>query len=162
MEAALSLVAGWAQALESSALGEAMRGGRSFYPAANVAHVFGLVLLVGGIGVLDLRIAGFGRGISVAALSALVTPLAVAGLIMLAGSGFLLFSADAGPLVRSPVFQAKMALAALGLLNAFVFRRAFRDLGKGRAPPLLARVSAVLSLCVWLAVGCLGRLIAYT
>ena len=162
MDAALSLVAAWAQTLEASAVGEAMRGGRNYYPAANVAHVFGLVLLVGGVGVLDLRIAGFGRAVPIAPLSALLTPIAVTGLVVLAASGVLLFAADAGPLVRSPVFQTKMALAGLALVNAFVFRRAFGDFGLGREPPALARLLAVVSLCLWLAVGCLGRLIAYT
>lgn len=151
-----------AAALEGSPLGAAMRGAKGWYPAANVAHVFGLVLLVGGIGVLDLRVAGLGRTIPLWALSRLVTPAAILGLGLLAVSGFLLFAADAGPLVKSGTFQLKMALAALALVNALAFRRLFGDFADGREPPPLARAMAVLSIGLWLAAGALGRLIAYS
>lgn len=152
-----------AQALEASPLGAAMRGGlRGLYPAANVAHLFGLVLLVGGIGVLDLRVAGLGRQIPLAPLSRLLTPIAVLGLVVVAGSGFLLFAADAGPLAENRTFQWKLALAALALANALLFRRAFGDFRPGREPRVAARALAVASLALWLTVGALGRMIAYT
>jgi hypothetical protein len=149
-----------AAALEGSPLGAAVRSG--WYPPANVAHVLGLVLLVGAIGVLDLRIAGLGRAIPVAALSRLTTPIAVVGLGVMLASGFLLFAADAGPLVKSRTFQVKMALLALGLGNAALFRLRFGDLRDGREPPLPARLMAVASIGLWTAVGTLGRLIAYS
>ena len=148
------------KALEASALGEAMRGGANWYPLVNVAHLFGLVLLVGSIGVLDLRIAGLGKGVAVAPLSRFLTPFAAAGLLILLVSGFLLFAADAGPLFQSNVFRLKLALAAVALSNALVFRRAFGDLT--RDPSNLAKVMALVSICLWLAVAALGRLIAYS
>ena len=151
-------IIGLVQALEASALGEAMRG--SWYAYVNVAHLLGLVLLVGGIGVLDLRIAGLGRGIPIAPLSRFLTPFAVAGLVNLVVSGFLLFAADAGPLFQSNVFRLKLAFAAVALMNALVFRRAFGDLT--REPTAPARALALVSLGLWLSVGCLGRLIAYS
>jgi hypothetical protein len=158
----LDLITDAAAALEGSPLGAAMRGAKGWYPAANVAHVFGLVLLVGGIGVLDLRIAGLGRQIPLLALSRLVTPIAVVGLLVLLASGFLLLSADAGPLVRSTTFRIKMLLLAVGVVNALVFRRLFGDFDEGREPPIAARFLAVASICLWLTVGALGRLIAYS
>jgi hypothetical protein len=45
--------------------------------------VIGAILLVGGIGLLDLRLLGYGKGISPAALSRAVTPLALAGLAIM-------------------------------------------------------------------------------
>lgn len=149
-----------AGALEHSQIGAAMR--RGFYPLANVVHLGGLVLLVGAIGVLDLRIAGLGRGIALAPLSRLLTPLAVAGLVVLAVSGFFLFAADAGPLIRSRVFLAKMALAALALVNALVFRRLFGDFAPEEEPPAWARAMSMASIAAWLTVGVLGRMIAYS
>ena len=157
-----TLIAEAAAAVEGSSLGAAMRGSKGWYPAVNVAHLAGLVLLVGGIGVLDLRVAGLGRAIPILALSRLVTPIAVAGLLLLLASGFLLFSADAGPLVRSATFQLKMALLAVGVANALAFRRLFGDFQEGREPPPAARLMAVASICLWLTVGALGRLIAYS
>jgi hypothetical protein len=150
-----------AAALEGSGLGMAMRGARGLYPAVNMAHLAGLVLLVGGIGVIDLRTAGFGRAIPLPTLSRLLTPLAVAGLAVMAISGFLLFCADAGPLVRSWVFQVKAALIVLALANALLFRRLYGDFEGGGEPPVPARLMAVASLGLWTTAGAMGRLIAY-
>jgi hypothetical protein len=86
--------------------------------------------------------------------------LAVAGLVIQAGSGFMLLAADAGPLSLSWVFRAKLALIAFALANALVFRRLFGDL-ENETPPPLARTMAVLSLACWLGVAGLGRWIAY-
>ena len=85
-----------AAALEGSALGVWARGSPDAYPAANLAHLLGLVMLVGGIGILDLRLAGLARALPAAALSRLLTPVALAGLVLMAGSGAVMFAADAG------------------------------------------------------------------
>ena len=158
MEAQL---AAWATGLEASGLGAAMRGGvRNLYPAANLAHVVGVILLVGGFGVVDLRIMGYGRRIPLGALSKMLTPLAIAGLLIQGGSGFLLFVADAGPLFVSPLLRIKLVLIGLAMLNALVFRRLFGDL-ENETPPPLARTMAAVSLACWLTVAGLGRWIAY-
>ena len=151
-----------ASALEASPLGVAMRGSRGAYPAANVAHVVGLVFLVGAIGVVDLRVMGFGRAVPLAPLSRFLTPIAVAGFAVLLTSGALLFTADAGPLTRSAMFQVKMGLSVLALGNALVFRRWFGDGRHGGEAPPVARAMAGASLAAWLTVACLGRLIAYS
>lgn len=151
-----------ASALEASPLGVLMRGSRGLYPAANVAHVIGLVLLVGAIGVVDLRVMGFGRAVPLAPLSRFLTPIAMVGFAVLLASGVLLFAADAGPLTRSAMFQVKMGLSVLALANALAFRRWFGDGRRGSEAPPAARIMAAGSLAAWLAVACLGRLIAYS
>jgi len=153
------LIAEAAATLEASQLGLSMRSAPWLYPAINVAHLFGLVLLVGAIGILDLRVAGVARTIPLAPLSRFLTPFAVLGLLVLAVSGFLLFAADATPLIRSNVFRLKLALAAVAVANAAAFRIRYGDL-PGEAP-LAARVLAVVSIGLWLTVACLGRLIGY-
>lgn len=154
-------LAAWAAGLEASGLGEAMRGSvRNLYPVVNLAHVAGVILLVGGIGVVDLRVAGYGKGISLGPLSRMLTPIAVAGLLIQAITGFMLYAADAGPLFVSPVMRIKLLLIGFALINALVFRRLFGDLDN-ETPPPLARTMAVLSLACWLGVVGLGRWIAY-
>ena len=139
-----------------------MRGQKGLYPAVSIAHVAGLVMLVGGIGVVDLRTIGLGRGVPLPALSRFLTPLAIAGLVLMAASGLMLFSADAGPLSRSPVFRTKVVLIAVALANALIFRRLFGDFEHGREPPALARIMALGSLGLWSGAAVLGRLIAYS
>jgi hypothetical protein len=153
----------WASALEASALGALMRDSYWLYPTANVLHLAGLVLLVGAIGVLDLRLLGAGRAIPVAAASRLLTPIAVAGVVVMAVSGTALFSADARAVSTNPVFQIKMILLAAGLANALLFRLFWRRhlAAWDRDPPALGRLQSGLSLAGWLGVAACGRLIAY-
>jgi hypothetical protein len=129
-----------------------------------VLHLLGLVLLVGGIGILDLRLCGFGRAIPAAALARFVTPLALAGLAVAAPTGIGMFAADAVSLAASTTFRWKLALIAVGLMNAVWFRlvwdRQF-DAWNER-PSQVGRAVAAASLLIWLAVATLGRMIAYT
>jgi len=156
--------AGWlnlaslAAALEGSALGEWMRSSDRGYPVANLVHLLGLVLLVGPMLLLDLR-----QQFALPAVSATLTPWAIAGLLLLLPSGALMFSADAGPLVDNPLLQIKLLLVALGIANALLFRLFWSDrLDEwDLVRPRLGRLQALLSALCWLATGTLGRLIAY-
>jgi len=160
VEGALLALASW---LEAVGIEEWARATAWVYPWANVLHVIGVVMLVGGIGVVDLRVAGLWRRLPLVALSRALTPVAAAGLALQFASGIVLFAADGGALAGSSTFQAKLILLALALANAFAFRRYWRRHAGGDdyAPPALARVSAVVSLTLWLAIATLGRLIAY-
>lgn len=149
-------------ALQASPFGAWARGSAYAYPAANLMHLLGLVLLVGGIGLLDLRLAGAFRSLPVAPLSRALTPLAVAGLALMIPSGLTMFAADATPLAGSTLFRWKLALIVLALANAVAFRlRWGRDIDRNGAVPPAARILAVASLALWLTVAALGRLIAY-
>ena len=152
-----------ATALQNSGFATWARGSTYAYPIANLAHLLGLVLLVGGIGVLDLRVAGLWRGLPVAPLSRALTPLAIAGLILMVPSGFTMFAADARSLAGSPLFRWKVALIVLAVANAIAFRSAWgaRLDRWGETVPSAARSLAALSLLLWLSVAALGRLIAY-
>jgi hypothetical protein len=149
--------------LEASTLAFWMRTSAWGYPFVNLMHLLGLILLIGPIGLLDLRLLGFGRRFAAVDVSAVLTPFAIAGLLLLIASGALLFSADALPLHRHALLQAKLACIAVGLANALAFhlvwRRRLADWD--RHPPLPGRIHALLSLLLWPAVGTLGRLLAY-
>jgi hypothetical protein len=154
----------WASALEQSALGAWMRESALAYPLVNVVHLFGLTLLIGPMLLLDLRLLGFARQFALTAVSPILTRCAVAGIVMLIVTGVALFSADAGPLLRNGIFLTKLALIVLALANALAFRALWQShLSRwDERPPVLGRIQAALSLVVWLAIGTLGRWIAYT
>jgi hypothetical protein len=153
----------WAAWIEHSAVGVWMRSSSVAYPLVNVIHVFGLVLLVGSMLLLDLRLMGFVRRFALPDVSDILTPLAVAGLLALIGSGLLLFAADAGPLLDNPLFPVKLLFIALGVVNALVFRAVWgsRLSHWDQRPPLAGRLQAAASLLTWLVAGTLGRLLAY-
>jgi hypothetical protein len=155
---------GWSAALESSALAEWMRGAGMAYAAVNLVHLLGLTLLLGSMLLLDLRLLGLGRRLSLPEVSRLLTPVAIGGLLLQAGSGFALLAADAGPLLSNTAFQLKLALIAAALANAVLFRWLWSGAlpDWDRSAPLAGRLQAAMSMLLWLGVAAAGRLIAYT
>jgi len=157
-------VSGWIEALESSELAEWMRGPGMAYAAVNLVHLLGLTLLLGSMLLLDLRLLGLGRRLSLPEVSRLLTPVALIGLLLQAGSGFALLAADAGPLFSNTAFRLKLALIAAALVNAVLFRWLWSNslTDWDRAAPMAGRLQAALSMVLWLGVAAAGRLIAYT
>lgn len=161
MEPLLTAAATW---LDAVGIGPWARGSSLVYPVANTLHLLGLVMLVGGIGVVDLRIVGLWRTLPIGALSRALTPIALGGLLVMAASGTILFAADGDALARSQTFARKLIVIALALANAAAFRLLWRtkfDDWRG-AVPGAARAIAALSLALWLTAGALGRWIAYS
>lgn len=154
----------WAVALQDSSFGMAIRHSLWLYPLGNVIHVLGMGLLVGAIVALDFRLLGFGRQyVTAEGASRLLTPFAIAGILLLVPGGIIVFVADAGPLAANSILQIKMLLVVVGLVNAWLFRRYWSGTLAtwDAAPPAGAIAQTVISLAVWLAVPTLGRLIAY-
>lgn len=158
MEGAIDAAASW---LDTVGIGGWARGSADAYPIANVLHLLGLVMVLGGIGVVDLRIAGAWRALPVEPLARALTPVAVMGLALMLASGTVLFAADGAALARSGMFQTKLLLIATAVANALLFRWRWRTLSTGE-PPVAARVLALLSIGLWLSVGFAGRMIAYS
>lgn len=126
-----------------------------------MVHLFGLVLLLGGIGLVDLRLLGAFPKLPLDALSEALTPLAITGVLLLISSGSVLFAADAVALAGSRTFQWKLVLIGLGLLNALSFRFLVRG-GGWSLVPRGAQMLALVSLLLWASVLILGRMIAYS
>jgi len=162
-EAAEGLIGAGAAWLQATALGAAMRESLYLYPLANLLHLLGLVMLIGGIGLLDLRLIGLGRRLPVREMSRFLTPIGVTGLVLMLATGTALFSADAGPLARGDVFQTKIVLVAIAVVNAILFRLLWqRRLADWDArPPIIGRIQALGSVGLWLSAATFGRLIAY-
>lgn len=148
-----------ALAIESSALGSFVRESAWAYPLANITHLLGMILLIGGIGLLDLRIVGAFRSLPLMLLSRTLTPVGLAGLTLMLLTGPLLFATDAVALSRSSIFTWKLGLIVLALGNAAIFRQCWK--GGTNEPPMVLRIMAGASIVLWLGVAGLGRLIAY-
>ncbi len=161
MEPALTAAALW---LDSIGAGPWSRGSTLVYPVANTLHLLGLVMLVGGIGIVDLRIMGLWRALPAAEISRALTPVAVAGLMLMTASGVILFAADGAALARSAIFERKLIIVAAALANAAAFRLIWRAhmAGWRDTAPGAARAMAATSLLLWLAAGASGRWIAYS
>lgn len=154
----------WALQLEQSGLGAAVRTSTWLYPAAEVGHLLGLGLLVGTAVAFDLRLLGLARRLPVDALSRFLLPCARLGFALMAATGVMLFAANATTLLNA-VFAAKLAAIALAILNAALFQRGtfpgVADWNIDQAPPVPARLAAVVSLLCWVTALVCGRLLAY-
>jgi hypothetical protein len=152
-------------ALEQSGFAAAIRQSLWIYPAANVGHILALFGFAGAIVVMDLRLIGAFAPTSPGRLIGHARRFALVAFAGLAGTGFLLFSAEASHVVLNLVFLIKMAFVAAGLLNIalyeFVTKRTVEALAPCQPMPASARMAGYASLGIWLAVAACGRSIAY-
>lgn len=155
----------WLEWLEKSEWAAGIRQSLWLYPALEIVHILGIVLLVGSAFLFDLRLLGFSRALPLTALSKHLLPWSQRGLLLIVPSGILLFITNAQALGVDPVFWTKIALIAVAALNVFVFHRLvygpFKRRGASGDLPGMARLCAGISIVVWIAVVACGRLLAY-
>ena len=132
------------------------------WPIAEILHFTGLCLLMGTVGMFDLRMMGLVRGPSLPALHRLV-PFGVLGFCLSAASGFMFVISAPDQYIYNPAWQVKMALLMLAGLNMVLFylttSRRLKALGPDDMPPMAARVFASVSLLAWIGVISAGRVI---
>lgn len=152
--------------VEDLALVSALRNSTLMYPLVNAGHILGVALLVGGIVPLDLRLLGLWRRYPVMVFLDVLRVTSAIGLALAVACGALLFATAASDYAGSTLFQAKIVLVLLGLLNALVLGRVLtrpdiRNLPITAAMPLSVTAGAAWSLIVWTIVLILGRLVGY-
>ena len=138
--------------LENSAWAVGIRQSMWLYPALEIVHILGMVMLVGGAFFFDLRLLGFAKNLPLAALSGYLLPVSRSGLFLIIPSGLLLFITNAETLGLDTTFWLKMALLVLAGLNAFLFHR---------MQLLPVKLTAMVSIIAWMAIITCGRLLAY-
>jgi hypothetical protein len=141
-----------------------MRSSPFLYPAANVAHILGLMLFFAAVALMDARVLGAFPQTPVGGILRACRPAAVGGFLIQAASGFLLLAADATAVAANPAFRLKMLTVLFGLVNVALLESVYGKRLRAAAaasPPWGARVCAGLSLVSWIVTATLGRLIAY-
>lgn len=133
------------------------------YPLLETIHAIGMAMLIGALGLINLRVLGYKPELPVMGTADLL-PLAWLGFTLNAISGTLLFTSDAVRFFDSYTFRVKMVLIVLGGINAALLgRRIFRDAAgtQSVSVALSTKWIAATSLVFWFAAVCAGRLIAY-
>jgi hypothetical protein len=152
-------------ALEGSGLGQTIRQSNWIYMAANVGHIVALMVFAGAVAVLDLRLAGAFAATSPGKVLGRARHAAIGAFLFLMLTGAALFTAEASHVIMNRVFQVKLALIALGLINVALFEvftaAEVRDLPPRSLLPAAARRAGIASLAIWIAVAICGRSIAY-
>jgi hypothetical protein len=134
------------------------------WPLAETLHFIGMALLVGTIGLLDLRMLGVARRLPLGPLHDLV-PWGVAGFFLNVITGFIFYAGDPFQYFPNPTFWWKMGFIGLAGLNIlafylFVYEK-IADLGPGADCPLAAKVVGGVSLLLWCGVMYFGRMLPF-
>jgi hypothetical protein len=134
------------------------------WPIAESLHFIGLTLLIGTVGVFDLRLLGIATRIPISALHSLV-PWGVAGFVLTVLSGLSFLMTEPDQYVFNSSFHLKMLFMAVAGLNALTFyltcyRRTVGPSAPANAPRA-AKVIAAISLAAWLSVTVAGRLLTF-
>lgn len=149
--------------LSTTALAEFMTG-QWEWPIAESLHFIGLSMLIGTIGVFDLRLMGLGKRISLSALHRLI-PWGIGGFVlnMLTGICFLTNAPD--QYMYNPAFHLKILSMSIAGVNVMLFYttmfKKVKTLGPGENAPLAARIIGGVSLTCWLSVIACGRLLTF-
>ena len=150
--------------LRESPMGEYVRSSKWAWPVLESLHFFGMSLLIGTVGVFDLRLMGFARGIPYAALHRLI-PIGISGFILNASTGLFFLSGAPDQYLYNRAFIVKVACMLVAGLNvAFFYARVFARLQRTGAeadPPFGARLAGGVSLTAWIGVMSAGRLLTF-
>ena len=134
------------------------------WPIAEIIHFFGLCLLIGTVGMFDLRMTGVARGVKMSALHRLV-PFGIAGYLMCVATGFLFVVSAPGQYLYNPAMQMKIMLMVVAGVNMAVFygtaAAGVAAAGADDLPPIRARIVGFVSLACWLGVIVGGRLVTF-
>jgi len=134
------------------------------WPVAESIHFIGLSLLIGTVGIFDLRLIGFAKWIPLSALHRLI-PFGICGFVLNILTGISFFTAFPDQYLYNPSFQLKMVFIMLAGVNVLLFYSTmFRQVkfrAAGEDAPLPARFMGLASLVFWIGVMSAGRLITF-
>lgn len=129
------------------------------YLFVNAAHILGIGLLLGGILPLDLRLLGLLKKHPIEVLGPFLTRIAASGFALAFATGFWLFSTKPAEYVENVAFRWKLVLMVIALINVAIQHRMTNTRLWIVGPA--TRLSAALSLCLWLSVLIAGRWIGF-
>jgi len=137
-------------------------------PFCKTLHYFGITVLVGIVGLVDLRIFGVAKGLPIRPLQRLM-PWAVVSFLIAAASGYALLRINPATSLGPPVniaFAAKMAfLVLIGLNDVLYFatglKRQVDGVGAGQSTSASAKIVATVSIILWIGVVYWSRMLTF-
>lgn len=151
----------WLQWAEETSLANIIRQSFWLYPGLEIIHILGIALLVGAAIMFDLRLLGYAKSIPVAHLGDHLLSWSQKGLWLILPSGLLLFITNAESLGNNPIFWIKISMILIGGLNALIFHQILKKKSMNDPLPNSFKLTAVVSIIVWICVIACGRLLAY-
>ena len=159
------MIASFAMWLAATSVSRAVTYYSWIWPTCETLHFVGLALLIGNVGVLDLRLLGGAKRLPVAPLNRLVR-WGVLGFVINLITGIVFFVGAPSQYVNNIAFMLKLIFIALAAVNLGVFylcgvARAVDALGPGDDAPVSAKIIAATSLFLWVGVMFWGRMLPF-
>jgi hypothetical protein len=153
--------------LEASGLATRIRESLFLFPLIESTHVFGLALVFGTIGIIDLRLLGIAsRQRSFQRMASDILKWTWAAFALTVVTGTLMFITNAPVYYHNSFFRTKMLLLALTGVNMLVFEltagRTIRSWDQAPSVPGTGKAVAALSLAMWIGIIFMGRLVGFT
>jgi hypothetical protein len=135
------------------------------WPLCETLHYLGLSLLLGTVGLFDLRVLGIAKGVSPRALHRLV-PWGVAGYGLNVLTGIVFFSGHPDQYFYNNAFRFKALFMAVAGANILVFYftsivEDMKSMAPGAKAALLVKLVGGISLSMWIGVLICGRLLTF-
>lgn len=150
--------------LEGTRISKTLFGISWLWPACESLHFLGLCLLIGGAGVLDLKLLGLFRGVAIRDVKAFM-PLAIAGFFINLLTGLLFVTMQPHLYLSSAVWWSKIAFLCIAGLNAAFFETRLSEsalaLPADADTPRSLKIVGGMSLFSWFAVLYCGRMLPY-
>jgi cytochrome c556 len=160
-------IAPWLQSLENTGLASGIRDSLYIFPFLESIHVMALSVVFGTITIVDLRLLGFastrrpfGR------MSKELLRITWGAFCVAALTGALMFVTNARVYASNTAFLVKMGLLALAGINMALFHlTAGKSVARWENAPTapgIGKITATVSLSLWIAIVFAGRVIGFT
>ena len=135
------------------------------FPMMETFHFIGLSFMFGALLVIDGRVLGIGKFISMKEAMKFI-PVAIVAFAVNLISGFAFLTSDPGTYLYNIGFQWKIGLIVIAGFNALWFwfgeHKQLTQLADGQEAPFTAKIIALGSIVLWVLIIILGRMIPYT
>jgi len=134
------------------------------WPVMEMLHFIGLALLIGGAGLIDLRLMGFMKSVPVSAVMQ-VRKWAVLGIVINVVTGTLFFIGAPGQYIDNSAWYYKLLFLAVAIVNIVIFEtrqgKRMLTLAAGEDTPASFKVAGAVSMGSWLMVLYFGRMLPF-
>ncbi len=135
------------------------------FPMMETFHFIGLSFMFGSLLLIDGRVLGICKFISMKESMKFI-PVAIVAFAVNLISGYAFLTSDPNAYLSNLGFQWKIGLIEVAGINALWFwfgeHKTLTQLADGQQAPFSAKLIALISLVLWVAIIVLGRMIPYT
>lgn len=150
--------------LKATSLSQYISMSPVLWPVMEMLHFIGLALLIGGAGLIDLRLMGFMKSVPVSAVMQ-VRKWAVLGIVINVVTGTLFFIGAPGQYIDNSAWYYKLLFLAVAIVNILVFEtrqgKRMLALAAGQDTPASFKIAGAVSMGSWLMVLYFGRMLPF-